>query len=372
MLSSAVATAGQQPASAPPDDPEQVKERVEDRILALQREADRLAGQSRSLLSELRKLEIERELQIARVTAADAEVAEAEAALAGASDRLTALENERVAALPDLRARLVDLYKHGRGGYMRVVLAARNLRELGRATRAVTSLASLNQRRIDAHRRRLETLRQERQSLADAAKKVQERRQAAVRARVAAERAIAARTAMLEDIDRRRDLTAQLAGELQVAQRRLSDEVAKVAAGAPAESMTVPLAPFRGALEWPVAGRVIGEFGELSGRAGDGSVRNGIEIAVPEGTPVRAVHSGTVGFADSFTGYGTLVILDHGGEDYSLYGFLSAAEVRQGERVQAGDQLGRVGTAPTGPAALYFEMRVDGRSVDPVQWLKRR
>jgi len=133
----------------------------------------------------------------------------------------------------------------------------------------------------------------------------------------------------------------------------------------------VPLTPFRGALDWPVVGQIAARFGQ-SNRTAAGGVRNGIEIAAPEGTPVHAVHPGTVGFADAFTGYGTLVILDHGANHYTLYGYLSEVAVERGRRVNAGDELGRVGTAPAGDAALYYEMRIDGRSVDPLQWLQRR
>ena len=100
--------------------------------------------------------------------------------------------------------------------------------------------------------------------------------------------------------------------------------------------------------------------------------RNGIEIGAAEGTPVLAVHPGTVDYADAFTGFGNLVIVDHGSNYYSLYGYLGAAEVRGGDHVNAGTELGLVGTPPTGPPALYFELRVDGRSIDPVQWLKPR
>jgi septal ring factor EnvC (AmiA/AmiB activator) len=106
-------------------------------------------------------------------------------------------------------------------------------------------------------------------------------------------------------------------------------------------------------------------------RPGAGA-RNGIEIAAPEGTPVTAIHPGSVDYADAFSGFGNLVILDHGGNYYSLYGYLGSVEVTRGQRVDAGTELGRVGTAPAGPAALYLELRVDGRSVDPIQWLKPR
>jgi septal ring factor EnvC (AmiA/AmiB activator) len=143
-----------------------------------------------------------------------------------------------------------------------------------------------------------------------------------------------------------------------------------VAAGRPAEPVAVPVASFRGALDWPVAGRITAAFGGPA-RPG-GTARNGIEISAPEGTGVAAVHPGAVDYADAFSGFGNLVIVDHGANYYSLYGYLGSIEVARGQRVEAGTELGRVGTAPAGPAALYFELRVDGRSVDPIQWLKPR
>jgi septal ring factor EnvC (AmiA/AmiB activator) len=84
------------------------------------------------------------------------------------------------------------------------------------------------------------------------------------------------------------------------------------------------------------------------------------------------MHGGTVAYADAFSGFGTLVILDHGQEVYSLYGYLESASVERGQAVDSGTEVGRVGSAPAGRPALYFEIRVDGRSVDPVQWLKVR
>ena len=90
-----------------------------------------------------------------------------------------------------------------------------------------------------------------------------------------------------------------------------------------------------------------------------------------EGQPVRAVHDGTVAFADRFTGYGNLVIIDHGNQSYSLYGHLSSLSVGRGDHVAPQTELGLSGRNPSGNAALYFELRVDGRAVDPLQWLKK-
>jgi septal ring factor EnvC (AmiA/AmiB activator) len=97
-----------------------------------------------------------------------------------------------------------------------------------------------------------------------------------------------------------------------------------------------------------------------------------MEFAAAEGAPVRTIHEGIVAFADTFAGFGNLVIVDHGSRTFSLYGNLLDVTVKRGARVEPGQVLGSVGTTAAGPAGLYFEMRVDGQPVDPLQWLRRR
>jgi septal ring factor EnvC (AmiA/AmiB activator) len=84
------------------------------------------------------------------------------------------------------------------------------------------------------------------------------------------------------------------------------------------------------------------------------------------------VHEGRVAFADVFSGFGRLVIVDHGQGAFSLYGHLATIDVERGAHLDAGAVVGTSGRAPGGTPALYFELRVDGRPVDPLQWLKRR
>ena len=123
---------------------------------------------------------------------------------------------------------------------------------------------------------------------------------------------------------------------------------------------------------WPADGVVSGRFGrQRANRFGTTLVRNGIEISLPEGRPVHPVHEGTVAYADQFSGYGNLVIVDHGDRAYSLYGHLASLEVHRGERVDVTDTVGVAGRNPAGNPSLYFELRVDGQAVDPLQWLKR-
>ena len=108
------------------------------------------------------------------------------------------------------------------------------------------------------------------------------------------------------------------------------------------------------------------------GRGAGAPRRTGIEIAARGELAVAAVHEGVVAYAAPFAGFGNLVIVDHGSQAFSLYGYLSQVGVQRGARVAHGQPVGVTGTSPTGAAALYFELRVDGRAVDPLQWLKWR
>jgi septal ring factor EnvC (AmiA/AmiB activator) len=347
--------------------------RIAERIGALQREAELLAGEARTLLSDLRKREIDRDIKVQQLRQAEAAVGDAERALQIATMRLSDLERQRTNQLPRLKAQLVDAYKRGRSGYARLLFSAGDLRQFARATRAVGVLSAMNRRRIEEHQRTLEGVRQERAALEQAAKEIQAKAADARRAKGAADGAVASAAELIRQIDTRRDLTAQYVGELQEAHARLQQQMTALATETAArEPAVLPLRPFQGALEWPVQGHVAGGFGQPSDRLGSTALRNGVEIAADDDAAVRAVHRGTVGYAGPFTGFGTLVILDHGANSYSLYGYLASTSLREGDIVATGAEVGRVGLAPAGPPALYFEMRIDGRPVNPVQWLKPR
>jgi septal ring factor EnvC (AmiA/AmiB activator) len=352
--------------------PDPQARRVDERMRALQRENEQLAREATTLLGELRKLEVQRDLRIQEWKQAESAAFEAQQAVTRTGERLATLEQARTAQLPDLRAQLVDVYKRGRSGYARLIFGASDLRDFTRATRAVAALASINERRLAEYTRTLQELTAQRAALEQLAAQLRAREADARAARSAAERAVFEVSSQIARIDSRRDLTAQYVGDLQVAYDRIQQQLTPALSGRNRETVAVPLLPFRGSLEWPAAGRLAGRFGQSADRLGGTAARNGIEIAVAEDTPVRAVHGGTVGLAGPFVGFGNLVILDHGANNYTLYGYLGTVGVERGATVEAGAELGRSGSAPAGPPALYFEVRIDGRSVDPLQWLRAR
>jgi septal ring factor EnvC (AmiA/AmiB activator) len=349
--------------------PDAAAQRAAERIRALQRESDGLAKQERTLLVELRKLEVERALKTEELTAVQRQLQETRAQLEATAARAATLGKTAAIERPGVERRLVQLYKLGHAGYWRLLLDSADLRTIGRAYRTAAALNRLDRERVQQHQRTLEALARERQSLEARVKEMARLQERAAAARNAADRAVASRTALVASIDARRDLNAQLAGELEAAQQRLQSTVTQLGARGP---VMLPLRPFRGALPWPASGIVIGHFGRTtSSRFGTSIPRNGIEISLAEDQPVRAVHEGTVAFADQFTGYGNLIIVDHGDTAYSLYGYLLSMDVARGAHVDAQGRLGSSGRNPSGNPALYFELRIDGKPVDPLQWLKR-
>lgn len=178
--------------------------------------------------------------------------------------------------------------------------------------------------------------------------------------------------------------------EQREAERRRQEQAARAAAQAkaaqtkPAEggrSDSVPKAsmpevtkiqedfkvqPYKGRCPLPVAGGVKSSFG--SARAG-GMRWNGIVIAAPEGTPVRAIRPGRVAFADYLRGYGFLIIVDHGRGLMSLYGQNQSLQKKSGDAVGGNEVVAIVGDGGGNDIdGLYFEIRVRGKPSDPAGW----
>jgi septal ring factor EnvC (AmiA/AmiB activator) len=372
LLATAFAIAVAGSPAAPPQGPPRAagseqSGRAAERIRALRAEADALLKQERSVLAELRRREAERDARVAEVRSLESQSATVERELTATESHIAALERTHEEQAPVLRQRLVELYKLGAPGYTRLLAGVDDLRELGRAYRVVTALAQMDRERARAHASTLTSLRGARDELAARRQSLSALRRDQDRARQEAEAAVRSHAALVASIDARRDLNAQLTSELVAAQETLEQQLAATGSS----DAVLPLAPFKGMLDWPVAGRVARRF-VAPGVVAGGVERRGIDITAAPNAPVLAVHEGTVAYAAPFAGFGNLVILDHGGRAFSVYGYLDRIDVSKGSRVSRGQALGAAGTAPSGFDAVYFELRVDGRAVDPVQWLKLR
>jgi septal ring factor EnvC (AmiA/AmiB activator) len=370
-LAIAATTLTAQPASPPRAAAAAASSKVLDaRLSQAKAEAARLAGEQRTLLGRLRQIELALETRtLERERTARAQTA-ATKAVDSAASRVAAADAELAALTPEVKARLVRLYKLMPLGYDRLLFSLEDARTFDRAARVVAVLAR-------SDRDRLEQFQQLRATRAADVTRLARERDGLdmLSSRLAGEEEALIETAanqyrLLKDVKERRDLNAQLLRELAAARDRLDRSVAELTA---VGSSTVAAGGRlrAGTMSWPVPGRIEARFGkQSSSRFGTMVNRNGIDIGAAEGAPVKAVQAGKVAYADAFAGFGRVVIVDHGGRFYTLYGHLASVDVSKGAAVQAGDDLGTVGMAPTGSPSLYFEVRIDGRPADPVQWLK--
>ena len=166
--------------------------------------------------------------------------------------------------------------------------------------------------------------------------------------------------------------------QLEIDQAQLQaliKQINRAVADIPAAMQRSPFDSQLGKLPMPVTGQIIDRFGT---RYGEGDLRRqGITIAVSEGTPVQAIHPGRVVFSDWLRGTGLLVIVDHGQGYMSLYGANQALSKQAGDWVDTGDIVSTSGMANelTGNSGdsqarpgMYFEIRHHGEAQNPDQW----
>lgn len=124
-------------------------------------------------------------------------------------------------------------------------------------------------------------------------------------------------------------------------------------------------------IAWPLRGKIVRSFGEETRSYGTSVVNNGIDIAAPEGTRVVAADDGEVIFSDRYGGQGKLIIIDHKNGFFTLYAYNSELLVAKGAKVKRGQAIAKSGmTGSATQASLHFELRKDGRAINPVPYLE--
>ena len=374
-------------------------------------ERRRLEGQRGAASRELRTVD-ERVADSSRALhTADTELAREQAALAQLNARRDALRVQEAATRRELAALLRAAHAQGDHAPLKVMLAQDRVADtqrqlvyyrylqrqrLQRTAALSAELAELTQMetRIAEKRAALDAARErQRTQLASLAR---DRRARAVtlgeleqryRDRSEREQALGSDAQALQQvIGRLRAAAARAAAERAAAERAAARAAAARQAAKPAAKpgtraqtraqakpprQIASAAPVRvGGAGWPLSGNLLSGYG---GRMPDGRASSGLLIAAGLGTPVRAVADGTVVFAEWMTGYGLILIVDHGNGYLSLYGHNESLLKDAGDTVKRGDTVARVGNSGgLAQPALYFELRRNGQPVNPDSWLRRQ
>jgi septal ring factor EnvC (AmiA/AmiB activator) len=356
-------------------------ERIRREREELERQANALRTQAHGLTDEVRLLD-ERAATTARlVRALERQLMLIADEVDSATTNVARAESELASKHGALRRHAVEIYKRGPLFTAEALLSARSFGELVARYKYLHTLTLRDQalvRRVEElrnevalQRDRLVTLQSQLElSRNDKAREesrlIQQRRDHA-----AALRGVQQRQKQVEErIAARNRAIAQLEGmiaSLDAARRRAPTGAARAS--------SIRTSDY-GQLDWPVDGELLYTFGRAQ-TASNTTIRwNGVGIAAAENTPVRAIAPGTVVSVGRLSTYGLMVIVDHGGGDYSVYGSLARSDVKTGQSVTKGQVLGGVGVADADlPAHLHFEIRSGARvpvAVDPATWLRAR
>lgn len=359
---------------------------------ALAQSAEQSERELQQLRSRIQNLQRQMQRQTTRRDAVAAELRDAETAggrlarqLAGTGEDLTratrragematARDRAAAAALAErqqLSRQLRLTFQSGRQERLRLLLNQQDPATLGRMLVYHDYLNRYRIRQLDALLRSLAEVRRLSEE-ADAAQSGLAALQARQREELTGlEQARAERSQALVRLDAE---LASTGGELAALGRQeealteLIERLRRELAGFPADPQT-PFASLRGSLVWPANGRAAHGFGDARG---DGSLRwNGVLLEAPRGAAVRAIHHGRVVYSDWLPGMGLLLVIDHGAGYMSLYGHNESLLREPGDWVAPGEAVASVGdTGGRSQAGLYFEIRKDGRPVNPRPWMR--
>ena len=329
----------------------------------------------------------------------EAELARQQAALAELRDKRDTMQASLAARRGELGDLLRAAYAIGDDAPLKLMLSQDKVAEAARALAYHRYLQRDRMQRIEALAAELAELERveaeitQRQAALDAAK-VRQREQLAELENDRRERraTVATLDERYQDRRGREKALGKDAKSLEKLLARLREAAAKAAAarraaeaaaaarakesGAAPHKTPPPIevaktAPIKvGGLGWPVSGTLVAGYGAPMP---DGSKSAGVLIGAPAGTTVKAVADGTVVFSEWMTGYGLILIIDHGNGYMSLYAYNDALLKDAGTQVKRGDPVSSVGNSGgQGRPALYFELRRNGSPVNPGSWLQKR
>jgi len=327
------------------------------------------------------------------------EIAQNQKDIAVAQLNLSTAENELRLLKREYARTVLNMYKRGRTHDTELLLSSRSVNELfirSKYLRAYSERARkdakeirLRKEKIELQKAQLER-RLEEQQLAINERRSEEQslQRSLAQHRQLLQKVRQDKQSYEQQLRRKREAAQRveriIADLIERERRRLEEERRKKARAenkTDTELKDLPSVPIsstafgrlQGRLPWPVSqGAVVGYFGENTHPTqGTVTLSPGIDIAVPNGSAVRSVADGLVKIRSFIAGYGNLLIIEHGEGFFTVYAHLSTISVKEGQKVKAGQTIGKSGEGLSGPR-LHFELYWNEKKQDPLIWLSKR
>jgi murein hydrolase activator len=352
-------------------------ETIQKEIAALRQEANRLSSQENSILAQLAQFEVEYKMKTHEIELLELRQKKTEGDIQKLQAQYQEMDKNLRKQKEYLTRRLVEAYKLGELNYLKLLLRANQSADLLRSYQYIAYLAKDDSRKVQNFRASMVDLEQTRLRLEQEKRNLDTLRADLQVAHDSLEVSRQEKFRLLSSIRDEKSIHLSVMSDLRVAASQLQQFFAGAAPVpfSPNPENVPSLIKQKGALDWPVTGRITRQYGVYRHpRFGTSTMSNGVEISAPEGSDVRAVFDGQVVFAEWFKGYGQSVILSHSDGFYTLYAHNSELLVQRGQLVHRAQNIGRVGSTGVieGTPSLYFEIRKKDQPVNPMEWLRRR
>jgi murein hydrolase activator len=270
-----------------------------------------------------------------------------------------------------LGLRLRSIYKEGPMFPLRVAFSSNNVTDLMQRLKYMDLIAQQDSQLLQEYLTRLKQIKQDKTSLYAVRAKLVNLKKNTVSKKKEIEKAKKEKSVYLKKIKRKKNLSVKVRKELLAASNNLNKLIDKLLVKL-VSGEGLDISDKKGRLNLPLKGRILNKFGRKRVKEYESYiVYNGINVRAKKGTPVRAVFDGKVLYTGELEGYGNLVIVGHGKEYHSLYGHLDNIKIAANKVVKTGEVIALSGDSESLEGeTLYFELRKNGKPIEPVRWFR--
>jgi septal ring factor EnvC (AmiA/AmiB activator) len=354
-------------------DPKKELEQVQKKLLQEKQKVKQTIKREKSTLSELERLNKILGKKQKELTDYDNRLSRTRSKIRQLENDILLMNGKIDKRASFLRERFKSIYKQRHGSIADMLVSAKDNQDLMKRIKYISLIAEYDRRLMSMYMREVKALNNTMETLDLMQKELEMNKRNVQKKTAELQENRRNKDKLLVSIKSERSSYEKMVKELEASSKSLREMIEKLRR----EKDTVPVkgkgfSQLRGRLPWPVYGKVLLPYGKhRDPKFNVTTYRKGIEISADLGSAVLSIAEGKVVFADSFKGYGQLVIVNHGGGYHTLYGNLSEIFHTTGDIIRRRQAVGKVGESGVlSESSLYFEIRYKGKPLNPTYWLR--